>query len=67
VSQPSNGPLTDADRKKINDRLRDLENLQRDIELAEQAKCPIGDEGAQCRFLKERLMLLKQTYFPNMP
>ena len=61
------GPLNDKDYNAINERLRELSEIQRDIDLAVKAGIPCDERQQYCQFLMEKYTNRKRAYFPDRP
>ena len=61
-------PLTDKDRLRLNASLKELEDLQEQIELAKQAGIPGADDiQKRCEYCRDNIVKIKATYFPRKP
>jgi hypothetical protein len=60
-------PMTQAHYTKINGMLRDIADLEKQIQTAQAGKVECSDSDAYCQSLKSQLEALKSAYFPNKP
>lgn len=67
MARRSAGPLTEADLNRVNEALRGLENVHREVEMALSAGLQCQPEDALCRDLEQRLNQIKTVYFPMHP
>lgn len=61
------GPLDSTDYMQINTQLRDLENLQKDLQQAQAANIDCENDPQHCQYLIDSLNKIKQVYFPGKP
>lgn len=59
------GPLTDHDLDQINTALTEIESAERIIAQAKTAGIPLERQEAQARETKEKLLRIKQAFFPG--
>lgn len=64
---PSIGPLSEADYKKINSALAKLEQTRVEIEKALEAGIPCQEQDAACKAVRDQLVQIKKVYFPSRP
>ena len=60
-----NGPLTDHDLEQINAALTEIESAEGIIAQAKQAGIDLSRQEAQARETKEKLLRIKQAFFPG--
>jgi len=58
-------PLSEADLTQLNESLTALDEAERLIEQAKRAGIDTGDQGIQAKESREKLMRIKQTFFPG--
>ena len=61
----ANGPLTEDDLNQINAALVEIENAEGIIAQAKQAGIPLESQEVQARETKEKLLRIKQAFFPG--
>lgn len=61
----ANGPLTEEDKQRIDDNLRQLNEADEQIRLAEQAGLDVKALRDTAREQRAQLTKIKQTYFPG--
>ena len=59
------GPLTDDDLEELKVRLTELDEADRLIEQAVRAGIEITEQQTRTRELRERLMRIRQSFFPG--
>ena len=59
------GPLTDQDLDRINAALVEIEGAERIITQAKAAGIPLDRQEVQARETKEKLLRIKQAFFPG--
>lgn len=59
------GPLTETDLQQINEALAEIESAESIIAQAKQAGIPLERQEAQARETKEKLLRIKQAFFPG--
>jgi len=67
MQRSGSGPLTDADYRKINQQLMELEHAYQEGQRAVAAGFPCDPEVAMCKELQDRLAAIKKAYFPERP
>lgn len=63
---PSN-PLNETHLRKLNSGLAKLDDAERSIERAIRAGIDVGDQRQQTRDAREKILRIKQEYFPGEP
>ena len=58
-------PLTEQDFQNINDALVEIESAERIIAQAKAAGIPLERQEVQARETKEKLLRIKQAFFPG--
>lgn len=58
-------PFDASDLEALNERLKELDEADKLIAKAKQAGMDIGDQEKESRELRQRLMRIKQTFFPG--
>lgn len=58
-------PLTDQDLDRINAALVEIEGAERIIAQAKAAGIPLDRQEGQARETKEKLLRIKQAFFPG--
>ena len=61
----ANGPLTENDLNRINEALTEIESAEGIIAQAKQAGIDLSRQEAQARETKEKLLRIKQAFFPG--
>lgn len=61
----ANGPLTERDLEQINAALVEIESAEGIIAQAKQAGIDLGSQEQQARETKEKLLRIKQAFFPG--
>lgn len=61
----SNGPLRDEDLTEINESIKALDEADKLIDQAVRAGIDISDKREESRQSRERLMKIKQAFFPG--
>lgn len=61
----SNGPLRDEDLIEINESIKALDEADKLIDQAVRAGIDISDKREESRQSRERLMKIKQAFFPG--
>ncbi len=61
----TNGPLKESDLDQINGALAEIEDAERIIAQAKQAGIPLDAQENQARETKEKLLRIKQAFFPG--
>jgi len=61
----ANGPLTEDDLSQINAALVEIESAEGIIAQAKQAGIDLTPQEAQARETKEKLLRIKQAFFPG--
>lgn len=59
------GPLTETDLQQINAALTEIEAAEGIIAQAKQAGIPLEGQEVQARETKEKLLRIKQAFFPG--
>lgn len=59
------GPLTEHDLEQINAALTEIENAEGIIAQAKAAGIPLERQEVQARETKEKLLRIKQAFFPG--
>lgn len=59
------GPLKESDLTQINAALVEIENAEGIIAQAKQAGIPLERQEVQARETKEKLLRIKQAFFPG--
>ena len=59
------GPLTENDLNQINEALVEIESAEGIIAQAKQAGIPLERQEVQARETKEKLLRIKQAFFPG--
>lgn len=59
------GPLTETDLEQINAALVEIESAESIIAQAKQAGIPLERQETQARETKEKLLRIKQAFFPG--
>ncbi len=62
---PINSPLNEEHLRRINKSLADLDDAQIQVELAKRAQIDVADQEKQIREAREKLLRIRQVYFPN--
>lgn len=61
----TNGPLRDEDLIEINESIKALDEADKLIDQAVRAGIDISDKREESRQSRERLMKIKQAFFPG--
>ena len=61
----ADGPLGERDLEQINGALIEIENAEKIIAQAKQAGIDLTPQEAQARETKEKLLRIKQAFFPG--
>ena len=61
----TNGPLKESDLDQINQALVEIESAESIIAQAKQAGIPLDAQENQARETKEKLLRIKQAFFPG--
>ncbi len=61
----ANGPLTERDLEQINNALVEIENAEGIIAQAKQAGIDLSRQENDARETKEKLLRIKQAFFPG--
>ena len=59
------GPLKESDLDQINQALAEIESAESIIAQAKQAGIPLDAQENQARDTKEKLLRIKQAFFPG--
>lgn len=59
------GPLTEGDLDQINQALTEIESAEGIIAQAKQAGIDLSTQEGQARDTKEKLLRIKQAFFPG--
>lgn len=66
-ADPSVSPLTNKDRIEINKSLHAINQLNFELDRAEQAGIDVSEPRRLATYYTGRLTQLKSSYFPNSP
>ena len=61
----ANGPLSDRDLEQINNALVEIESAEQVIAQAKQAGIDLSRQETEARETKEKLLRIKQAFFPG--
>lgn len=64
-SRPTTSPLGDAELKRIKDSIGQLDEAQVQADLATRAGIDVSDQKKTITDTRQKLMRIKQVYFPN--
>ena len=59
------GPLTERDLERIDGALSEIEDAEKIIAQAKQAGIDLARQEAEARETKEKLLRIKQAFFPG--